>query len=128
MTKAVSKTILTEYFWAMAVSPGLVKINWWDRPAARRVLFAASCVTARPAILYGAAGRAITSNCTAGNACPRIVAAADIFNIPATQYCTLHNNQQMGDVISINVQINPTGPRCVAMGHMVYWRYKTDPH
>lgn len=79
-------------------------------------------------ILYGGDGRPIAPGCIDGDACPRIVAAADIFNIPESQYCTLHNVQQMGDVISINVQVNPTGPRCVAMGKMVYWRYKTDPH
>src|SRR5439155_3539788 len=79
-------------------------------------------------VLYGGDGRAIQPNCTAGAACPRIVAAADIFNIPATRNCTLHNVQQMDDVASINVQTLANQPLCAAMGHMVYWRFKTDPH
>lgn len=81
-------------------------------------------------ILYGGDGRAIAPGCTDGDACPRVVAAVDIFTQPATLNCTLHNTQQMGDVISINVQtLTYTGPqRCAAMGNMVYWRFKTDPH
>lgn len=58
----------------------------------------------------------------------KVVAAADIFHLEATKDCTLHNVQQMGDVVSINVQTLPNAPRCVAMGNMVYWRFQTDPH
>src|SRR5205823_101209 len=79
-------------------------------------------------VLYGGDGRAIAPGCTAGDACPRIVGAANIFDNPSTQYCTLHNVQQMDDVASVNVQTMAGVPRCVAMGHMVYWRFQTDPH
>lgn len=58
----------------------------------------------------------------------KVVAAVDIFHIPATLNCTLHNVQQMDDVASINVQTLPNAPRCAAMGNMVYWRFQTDPH
>ena len=84
------------------------------------------------AVLYGGDGRAIAPGCTDGNSqgilgsCPRIVAAVNIFTTPATLNCTLHNVQQMGDVISINVQTLDGQPRCVAMGNMVYWRFP-DP-
>jgi hypothetical protein len=79
-------------------------------------------------VLYGGDGRAIVPGCTDGDACPRVVAAVNIFDVPSTKYCTLHNVQQMGDVISINVQTLPNAAQCAAMGNMVYWRYKTDPH
>lgn len=80
------------------------------------------------AVLYGGDGRAIAPGCTDGNTCPRIVAAADIFHIASTLNCTLHNVQQMDDVVSINVQTLPNAPRCAAMGNMVYWRFQTDAH
>ncbi len=57
-----------------------------------------------------------------------VVAAADIFHIPETLNCTLHNVQQMDNVASVNVQTLPNAPRCAAMGNMVYWRFLTDPH
>lgn len=79
------------------------------------------------AVLYGGDGGAIIPGCV-GAACPRIVAAADIFHITETLNCTLHNVQQMDDVASINVQTLPNAPRCAAMGNMVYWRFQTDPH
>lgn len=80
------------------------------------------------AVLYGGDGRAIDPACADGEACPRIVAAVDVFHQAATLNCTLHNVQPMDDVISINVQTLDGQPRCAAMGHMVYWRFKTDPH
>lgn len=79
-------------------------------------------------VLYGGDGRAITAGCTDGNACPRVVAAVNIFTQAPTLNCTLHNVQEMGDTVSINVQTLPNAPRCAAMGSMVYWRFKSDPH
>ena len=79
-------------------------------------------------VLYGGDGRSITPGCTAGDACPRIVAAMDVFNAQPTRYCGLHNVQQLGNMASINVQKVDGQPACAAFGHIIYWRFLTDPH
>ena len=55
---------------------------------------------------YGGDGRAITPNCTAGDACPRVVAAMNVFSAPATRWCALHNIQMIPNnpLVGLNFQ------------------------
>jgi len=55
---------------------------------------------------YGGDGRAVTANCTAGDACPRVVAAMNVFNSPSTRFCGLHNIQKIpgNPLIGLNFQ------------------------
>ena len=79
-------------------------------------------------VLYGGDGRPFQPGCAAGNACPRVVAAMNVFTAAPTRYCGLHNVQQLGDLASINVQSVPGQPACVSLGHITYWKFLTDPH
>jgi chitodextrinase len=79
-------------------------------------------------VLYGGDGRPIQPGCTAGDACPRIVAAMNVFQAKPTRYCGLHNVQQLGNLASINVQAVANQPTCAAFGHLIYWRFLSDPH
>lgn len=58
------------------------------------------------AAFYGGDGRPVTANCTAGDACPRIVAAMNVFSAPATRWCGLHNIQMIPNnpLIGLNFQ------------------------
>ncbi len=55
---------------------------------------------------YGGDGRAITANCTDGDACPRVVAAMNVFSAPATRWCGLHNIQMIPNnpLVGLNFQ------------------------
>ena len=55
---------------------------------------------------YGGDGRPITPNCTAGDACPRVVAAMNVLTAPATRWCALHNIQMIPNnpLIGLNFQ------------------------
>jgi hypothetical protein len=55
---------------------------------------------------YGGDGRPITANCTAGDACPRVVAAMNVLSAPATRWCALHNIQMIPNnpLIGLNFQ------------------------
>ena len=55
---------------------------------------------------YGGDGRPITANCTDGDACPRVVAAMNVFSAPATRWCALHNIQMIPNnpLIGLNFQ------------------------
>ncbi|MCX6629063.1 MAG: hypothetical protein NTW28_15705, partial [Candidatus Solibacter sp.] len=55
---------------------------------------------------YGGDGRPITANCTAGDACPRVVAAMNVFSAPTTRWCALHNIQMIpgNPLIGLNFQ------------------------
>ena len=57
-------------------------------------------------ILYGGDGRPIAPNCTAGDACPRVVAAMNVFSAPATRWCALHNIQMIpgNPLVGLNFQ------------------------
>jgi hypothetical protein len=57
--------------------------------------------------LYGGDGRPITANCTAGDACPRVVAAMNVLSAPATRWCALHNIQMIPNnpLIGLNFQV-----------------------
>ncbi|MEO8592418.1 MAG: hypothetical protein ABI759_03780 [Candidatus Solibacter sp.] len=67
---------------------------------------------------YGGDGRPIATNCEDGDKCPRIVAAMNVFSVPATRWCGLHNVQMVPEnpLISINFQNlhNPGGELGVA--------------
>jgi len=70
-------------------------------------------------ILYGGDGRVIAPGCTAGDACPRIVAAMNVTAAPETRWCSLHNVQKVpnNQLISINFQeLNYFGPTWAAVG------------
>jgi hypothetical protein len=56
--------------------------------------------------LYGGDGRPINANCTAGDACPRVVAAMNVFSAPATRWCALHSVQIIPNnpLIALNFQ------------------------
>jgi hypothetical protein len=56
---------------------------------------------------YGGDGRPITANCTAGDACPRVVAAMNVLSAPATRWCALHNIQMIPNnpLIGLNFQV-----------------------
>ena len=55
---------------------------------------------------YGGDGRPITANCTAGDACPRVVAAMNVLTAPATRWCALHNIQMIPNnpLVGLNFQ------------------------
>ena len=55
---------------------------------------------------YGGDGRPVTANCTAGDACPRIVGAMNVFSAPATRWCALHSVQMIPNnpLIGLNFQ------------------------
>jgi hypothetical protein len=55
---------------------------------------------------YGGDGRPVSANCTAGNACPRVVAAMNVFSAPATRWCALHNIQMIPNnpLVGLNFQ------------------------
>ena len=55
---------------------------------------------------YGGDGRPITANCTAGDACPRVVAAMNVLSAPATRWCALHNIQMIPNnpLVGLNFQ------------------------
>ena len=55
---------------------------------------------------YGGDGRPITANCTAGEACPRVVAAMNVLSAPATRWCALHNIQMIPNnpLVGLNFQ------------------------
>ena len=55
---------------------------------------------------YGGDGRPITANCTAGDACPRVVAAMNVLSAPATRWCALHNIQLIPNnpLVGLNFQ------------------------
>jgi hypothetical protein len=57
-------------------------------------------------VFYGGDGRPISANCTAGDACPRVVAAMNVFTAPATRWCALHNVQMIPNnpLIGLNFQ------------------------
>jgi Divergent InlB B-repeat domain len=79
-------------------------------------------------VLYGGDGRPIQPGCNAGDACPRIVAAMNVFAAAPTRYCGLHNVQQLENMASINVQLVANQPACAAFGHIIYWKFLNDPH
>jgi hypothetical protein len=79
-------------------------------------------------VIYGGDGRPIQPGCLAGAACPRIVAAMNVFAAAPTRYCGLHNVQQLGNLASINVQYLANQPACAAFGHIIYWKFLNDPH
>jgi hypothetical protein len=79
-------------------------------------------------VIYGGDGRPIQPGCLAGDACPRIVAAMNVFAAAPTRYCGLHNVQQLGNLASINVQVVANQPVCTAFGHIIYWKFLNDPH
>ena len=61
---------------------------------------------------YGGDGRPVSANCTAGDACPRVVAAMNVFSAPATRWCALHNIQMIPNnpLIGLNFQqLHDTG-------------------
>jgi hypothetical protein len=55
---------------------------------------------------YGGDGRPVTANCTAGDACPRVVAAMNVFSAPATRWCALHSVQMIPNnpLVGLNFQ------------------------
>lgn len=55
---------------------------------------------------YGGDGRPITANCTAGDECPRVVAAMNVLSAPATRWCALHNIQMIpgNPLVGLNFQ------------------------
>ncbi len=55
---------------------------------------------------YGGDGRPIAANCHDGDACPRVVAAMNVFSAPATRWCALHNIQMIPNnpLIGLNFQ------------------------
>jgi hypothetical protein len=55
---------------------------------------------------YGGDGRPIAANCKDGDACPRVVAAMNVFSAPATRWCALHNIQMIPNnpLIGLNFQ------------------------
>src|ERR1035438_508375 len=55
---------------------------------------------------YGGGGRPGAANCTSGDACPRVVAAMNVFSAPATRWCALHNIQMIPNnpLIGLNFQ------------------------
>jgi hypothetical protein len=55
---------------------------------------------------YGGDGRPIAANCTAGDACPRVVAAMNVLSAPATRWCALHNIQMIpgNPLVGLNFQ------------------------
>ena len=55
---------------------------------------------------YGGDGRPISAGCTDGDACPRVVAAMNVFSAPATRWCALHNIQMIPNnpLIGLNFQ------------------------
>src|SRR4030095_9276758 len=79
-------------------------------------------------VLYGGDGRPIQPGCNAGDACPRVVAAMHAFAAAPTRDCGLHDVQQRGEMASINVQVVPNQPTCVAFGHIIYWKFLKDPY
>jgi hypothetical protein len=55
---------------------------------------------------YSGDGRPVETNCAAGDACPRVVAAMNVFSAPATRWCALHNIQMVpgNPLVGLNFQ------------------------
>jgi hypothetical protein len=57
-------------------------------------------------IMYGGKGQPVSANCADGDACPRVIAAMNVFSAPATRWCALHNIQMIpsNPLIGLNFQ------------------------